>query len=450
MTTARRRWSGRTSVLLAVAALGFSAAGCGAGSQVQSKSLAKACDVDAPKSATNVNVLAYTAPAIDPFSNAMVACSSTSHLTVKHGPVDFNGQLTKADLTLSSKTPSYDVVEVYTTTLHQYADKGWIVPLDDLVSRYGSRFKLNDIDPGLLKQFTYKGKLYALPMEVNVHELVYRKDIFAKLGLSVPKTFDDLVADARKIQAAHVVRHPVTLPISASGSVASAYFNSLKSLGGSLTASGSNAPQLNTPAARTALESLKRLTPYMSPSAVNTDGAEVTTALQNGDAAIGMAYSGSMASLVDPAKSRHAADLAFAPPPSVAAGGSPWSTVMVDGFAVAKNSAVNQDLLFQIAATGTEASAAKAAGSLVYPARTSVLKDPATANSPKSAYWPAATQTLAGGASGPQPEPYFGALEKAVQPALASGVFGKASTDQALSRAQAAAEAFLKQNGYRK
>lgn len=438
----RLTWYSRLGILISIVIVGTTTA-CAAGSQSPQNSTRGACDVDAPKQSTTANVLAYTAPGIDPFSNAMVACSNVHNLTVRHSPVDFSGQLTKGELTLSANSPSYDIVEVYTSTLLQYAAKGWLQPLDDLTSKYGSRYNLKDISPTLLKEFTYKGKLYGLPNQVNVHEMVYRKDIFDKLGLEAPTTFDELVADAQKIQDAKLVRYPLTIPIAAANYAASDFSSSVFSLGGTITNEGTDEPLLNSTTSETALNSLKRLLPYMSPSAINSDEAAVATALQTGQSAIGITYSGDMGQLLDSKNTEFAGKFTFASPPAVEKGGRPWGTFFVDGFALAKNSKVDKSVLFQIAAVGSGADATKAAGSLVYPGRLSVLKDPTLSKSPGTRYWPAVTAALDDGVSGPQRQPYFQDLITAITPAISDGIFGTKSVNNALTEAQAAAILFL-------
>lgn len=354
-----RRPRRRTAARLAAAALLALTAGCGAGTEAAGAGGGaaagggpSACDVDAPSAPTTVNVLAYTTPSIDPFTAAMTGCTK-GPLTVAHGGIDFNGQLTKAPLSLASDQPSYDVVEVYTATLTQYAAKGWLQPLDDLYAKYAQRYGLDDIDPGQLDQFRYQGKLYALPMQVNVHHLVYRKDVFAELGLTPPTTFDELVAALEKIKASGKFETPLQMPISAATYASSDWFNSVKSVGGKVLDPGTGRPQIDSEQGRQAVASLQRLLPFMGPGAINADESTAVTAMQTGKAAVSMMYSGSMGQLADPQQSAQAANLAFAPPPSVVAGGPPWATLYIDGFALAKNSKVSPDLLFQVAAAGT-------------------------------------------------------------------------------------------------
>jgi glucose/mannose transport system substrate-binding protein len=54
---------------------------------------------------------------------------------------------------------------------------------------------LEAFDPEVLEAATYKGKLWALPVNVHrINSLVIRKDLFEKHELSVPKTMDELFA----------------------------------------------------------------------------------------------------------------------------------------------------------------------------------------------------------------------------------------------------------------
>jgi len=52
----------------------------------------------------------------------------------------------------------------------------------------------------VLKAVTYKGKVYGVPFAVQVVGIFYNKDIYHKYGLSVPKTWNELVKNAQVLK----------------------------------------------------------------------------------------------------------------------------------------------------------------------------------------------------------------------------------------------------------
>jgi raffinose/stachyose/melibiose transport system substrate-binding protein len=53
-----------------------------------------------------------------------------------------------------------------------------------------------------MAQMRYKNKIYGIPMDLNTLTVAYNKDVFTKLGLTIPKTLSDLLAMVPKIKAA--------------------------------------------------------------------------------------------------------------------------------------------------------------------------------------------------------------------------------------------------------
>jgi raffinose/stachyose/melibiose transport system substrate-binding protein len=64
---------------------------------------------------------------------------------------------------------------------------------------------LNDIQPAyidMLKSISKQDKVYGIPYAANADAVIYNKAIFKQLGLQVPKTWDEFIADAEKVKAA--------------------------------------------------------------------------------------------------------------------------------------------------------------------------------------------------------------------------------------------------------
>ena len=69
------------------------------------------------------------------------------------------------------------------------------------MAKYGQNLNPNQL-------IKIDGKIMGIAMSVNNQHLMYRKDIFDNLGISEPKTHDDVLAAAEKIKAANVVDYP--------------------------------------------------------------------------------------------------------------------------------------------------------------------------------------------------------------------------------------------------
>jgi raffinose/stachyose/melibiose transport system substrate-binding protein len=60
---------------------------------------------------------------------------------------------------------------------------------------------LSNIPESTIDIIRYEGKVYALPMTLSVYGIYYRKDIFARYGLSAPTTYEELMNAARVLKA---------------------------------------------------------------------------------------------------------------------------------------------------------------------------------------------------------------------------------------------------------
>ncbi|MBB3130725.1 raffinose/stachyose/melibiose transport system substrate-binding protein [Paenibacillus rhizosphaerae] len=64
------------------------------------------------------------------------------------------------------------------------------------------------IDPNyikMLKDVTGLSKITGIPYATNANGIMYNKDIFKQLGLSVPKTWDELIATAQKVKDSGII-----------------------------------------------------------------------------------------------------------------------------------------------------------------------------------------------------------------------------------------------------
>jgi multiple sugar transport system substrate-binding protein len=81
---------------------------------------------------------------------------------------------------------------------YAYAEKGILLPLDDLVTEDMRR----DVLPAAWGGVSWKGKVYAFPREVNPFVLYYNRDLFDKAGLKYPDetwTWETLIENAARL-----------------------------------------------------------------------------------------------------------------------------------------------------------------------------------------------------------------------------------------------------------
>jgi multiple sugar transport system substrate-binding protein len=93
-----------------------------------------------------------------------------------------------------------DLALVGTRWLYEFVDMKALEPLD----RFASKEFLKDFYPEVLRGDNYQGHLYGLPVAVSTKALYYRTDLFEKAKLQPPKTWEELLQAAQKLNGPEV------------------------------------------------------------------------------------------------------------------------------------------------------------------------------------------------------------------------------------------------------
>lgn len=101
---------------------------------------------------------------------------------------------------LNAKDSAIDIYMIDIVNPAQYFGAGWLEPLDAYVGPAATVLK--PYLPVYASANVVDGKVAALPAFADAMFMYYRKDLLAKHGIAEPKTWDDLSAAAKKIQAA--------------------------------------------------------------------------------------------------------------------------------------------------------------------------------------------------------------------------------------------------------
>jgi ABC-type sugar transport system permease subunit/ABC-type glycerol-3-phosphate transport system substrate-binding protein len=105
-----------------------------------------------------------------------------------------------------------DALYVNGRSMQKYIDQGFLYPLDSYLT---DEIKRDPEYQKLLPAMSRGGHVYGVPARVAVHALLYRKDLFSKAGLDPdkpPATWDELLADARKLTNPFTGSYGIELP----------------------------------------------------------------------------------------------------------------------------------------------------------------------------------------------------------------------------------------------
>ena len=284
-------------------------------------SSAFACSISA-----RVSIVGNEFPAIQTVGAGAKECKGakvTANLTADHQKINVAG--------MSSQPAEYTSAIVANTSIVALLNNDLIRPLDDLVKKHGKSLKKNQL-------ITIDGKIMAVAFMANAQHLVYRKDILKKLNIEVPKTYEEMLAAAKKIKASGLVKNPVGGAYKAGWNLAQEFNNMFIGYGGSHFKGNSAEPNVNSDAGVKALKMMKSLSEYMNPDFLTHDSNATNAEFRAGNVAIMNMWGSRAATLVDAdgvsKEVKNGMDIAG--PMTVGGGKTPASTLFWDGWTVAK------------------------------------------------------------------------------------------------------------------
>mgnify|MGYP001057906891 CR=1 FL=1 len=117
----------------------------------------------------------------------------------------FAGTLEKQRSSVREKEGQYDLLLLNGAFFPEFYAGGFMIPLNELDPGFQLDPQVATFDDTPWWDPTRKvvnrqtGKLMSVPVNPNIPLMYYRKDLYDKAGLKVPKTFDELLANARKL-----------------------------------------------------------------------------------------------------------------------------------------------------------------------------------------------------------------------------------------------------------
>ncbi len=109
----------------------------------------------------------------------------------------------KLELDQASKAGKYTMIMIDNWELASKVESGAVYPIDDYLKNKAYPWLNNPADwckPCIDAQ-TYKGHLYGIPWAIEVGQMAYRTDLFAKYNVKVPTTIDELFQACSTLEA---------------------------------------------------------------------------------------------------------------------------------------------------------------------------------------------------------------------------------------------------------
>jgi ABC-type glycerol-3-phosphate transport system substrate-binding protein len=149
--------------------------------------------------------------------------------------VPWGNRTTDWTTALASGKNAPDITELGNTDTPTEASLGMLANISSYVNSWSNK---SDLVQGMLANDTQNGNVYAVPWFGGVRGIWYRKDQFAKAGItSTPTTWAELIADAQKLQA----KFPGTYGLGAPSNYTNAIASFIWGAGGQIaTGSGSH------------------------------------------------------------------------------------------------------------------------------------------------------------------------------------------------------------------
>ncbi len=108
---------------------------------------------------------------------------------------------------ISTEMAANNVPDIFMTwvagRLEPFVKAGRLLPMNDIID--SSTVLKEVVNPGNLSATTFDGKTYAVPLELAGEVVYYNKALFAKVGLEVPKTWDELLNSIKVFKQNNII-----------------------------------------------------------------------------------------------------------------------------------------------------------------------------------------------------------------------------------------------------
>jgi multiple sugar transport system substrate-binding protein len=286
----------RTAALSVTAALGISTATIGHAQDL------------AP-----INIVINQSPWLQGFANVVDLYESETGNKVTLDVNPYAGSLEKQRNAVRSEKSEYDILIVNGIFYPEMYHGGFLEPLKNIDADFKLDPQMYTYDDTICFDAVEKtvncetGDLLTIPVNPNITMLFYRKDLYEENGLSIPETWDELLANAKALHNPPEMVGMMQRSARATISITWDYWPYLISHGGSLFEDEGNGDfdvTINSPAALEALETYVKFSREVGPeNPASMEQGDLIQYLVTGRAAHAVLPAAAQSQMDDPNKS---------------------------------------------------------------------------------------------------------------------------------------------------
>lgn len=215
-----------------------------------------------------LTMLVMDSPSADGLKALAETYEDETGIAIEFVEVPYEQLATKVILAAQSGQATYDLAQVDAGYLPQIVAAGALLPLDDYLESDTDYGYADDFPEGLKDYAKHDGISYSVPLSTEPYLQWYRTDLFEELGLTPATTWDEVLENAKALDAAGDIGYGGVY-----GASGSAYFyiTMLQAAGGRVIDPETSRPLLDSPEAKIVMERYLELAEY------GPDGVESST-----------------------------------------------------------------------------------------------------------------------------------------------------------------------------
>jgi multiple sugar transport system substrate-binding protein len=240
---------------------------------------------------TELIVPVNTSPWLDAYKRVAAGYERESGVKITLREFPYAGLRSAMVNAIRAGNNSFDLFHLDEPWTGEFFANGWVAPFADVDPSFSLDPQIVGYDSlpywdATAKTAAAGGKIMSLPIQGNMAVFMYRTDLYRELGLSVPKTFEEALANGQKARQSGTAKYGYVANAAATQggtSITYDFMPLLYAYGGDWFDDGWK-PAVNSPGAVRAMNMFRQLLGLGPPNPDTVGQADVIAAMQSGQA----------------------------------------------------------------------------------------------------------------------------------------------------------------------